>query len=437
MTDRLSRSRAAVEELERLQAQQSYLSGVTRDPAGDPRVLREIAERQLLAERLDAGDFRSVDEMTAAVVELVGEPSFQSAAEARARELEHYDLGSDGDIWSRYERPDHRRRLADLVVRVEQAASSRGYRIPRRPVVGTLPTFDINAQARPGPPGEGHLVVFETGIFTFSNLLAKVAGQALDARISADTSLPVALAPAAIGSRIVRHPGIVVQFVDLLFSQAVLGTCAFAGVYQVAREHMPFVDRLTEVIQTFLLAHEYGHVILGHTDVHRAREATASRPGHADEFNADRVALDICAQAWGGLLWAYAGASLFLSGVDVVTRASAVFLTGKPEVERSPSHPTPGERRAALWAVLQRVAGRDVNERSSRLADTMHGALGRLGELTLPAFARAHQQGYPEPGFRPRNEYEKRAALYAFIHEGLGPGFSGDAPAAGQPPPER
>src|SRR6266404_3735884 len=133
------RSSVAVEQLERLQARAGYLSGDERRPEDDPRTLREIAQRQLLAERLNSRPPESPEQMTKALVALVGEPDYATRVEERVAAMGRYYAQKDGDIWSRYERPDRRLHLSELVVRVEQAAAKCGLRIPRRPVVGTLP----------------------------------------------------------------------------------------------------------------------------------------------------------------------------------------------------------------------------------------------------------------------------------------------------------
>src|SRR3954469_13859604 len=118
------RSLAGIAMLEGLQKRESGRSGIYRDPDSDPRVLKEIAERQLMAERLDRETSRSVTALTDALVTLVGEPGYEAAVEARVAAMAQYFLARDGDMWSKYERPDHRKRLSDLVVTVEAAAAA-------------------------------------------------------------------------------------------------------------------------------------------------------------------------------------------------------------------------------------------------------------------------------------------------------------------------
>jgi hypothetical protein len=111
-----------VAQLERLQKPTRIGNREERRPEDDPRVLREIAQRQLMAEYLDEHSL-SAAEMTDALVAFVGRPSYDAEVDARAKALADYFAESDGDIWSRYERPDRRRRLATLVTRVEAGAT--------------------------------------------------------------------------------------------------------------------------------------------------------------------------------------------------------------------------------------------------------------------------------------------------------------------------
>lgn len=407
-----SRSLAAIALLEQLQRREGRISGEERREEEDPRVLREIAERQLMAERLDAQPPMSPEKMREALVDLVGSAEYAREVERKAAAIEQYYSENDGDRWSRYERPDRRRRLGELVVRIEQGAAKCGYEISRRPVVGTLPTYDVNARAISGPPGEGHLVVFDSGMFNFSTLLGRTAGQAIDARPGSDGA-SLTFNP----QRLYRERGydraLIRQWADLLFSQTILGTCAYCEMVQVAPEHAPFADQLREAIDTFILAHEYGHVILGHTDLYGSGRSLEPEEAHAQEFAADGVAFAIC-KAWGGSLWACLGASVFFYGREGADLAANVFLTGEARGSASSTHPAAAARRRTIMQVSETV---DAN--AVRVSRDIYEALGKMTGYLLPAFAEAHRQGFPEAGYRPASEYEKAAAFETFWRAGI------------------
>lgn len=396
MSQPLPRSAAAIELLERLQARDGRFSGDVRQPENDARVLREIAARQLLAESDDPLAFSC-------------QPSYEAQVEERAQALERVYARSDGDSWSRHERPDRRLRLGQLVTRVEEGAARLDLSIGRRPVVGTLPTRSINAQAIAGPPGEGHLVVFDSGIFNFSTILGKVIAQALDVTRTDDGG-SLRFDPNAM-----RQPGqrsllILRQFADLLFSQTVLGSCAYAEVVLAPPPYLPFSEQLTSAIDTFTLAHEYGHVILGHRGVHQD-----GADSYEQELAADTLGFQISTAAWNGRLWSYLGASALFTGYDAILRASNTFLTGETETQPSSTHPSGTARRAALSPELPPGSMEVV------LSDAIEHTLERMTTFLLRAFGKAHRDGFPPAGYRPSSEIEKISAFEAFLNAGLAP----------------
>jgi hypothetical protein len=366
-----------------------------------------------MAERLDRETSGSITDFRDALVTLVGEPGYEAAVEARVAAMSQYFLASDGDVWSKYERPDHRKRLSDLVVKVEAAAAARGYAIARRPVIGTLLTGNINAEARPGPPGEGHLVVFDNGLFIFAASLTGIAVQAIDAKFGDGHTSLTFRGPEGIAEHVARRPGILVQFTDLAFSQAVLGSCLFADAIHLPPEYHELGQTLTDAVLTFALAHEYGHVILGHTDLPRLRQTREQ--SHELELAADRVGFELASAAPDVGHWAWLGANLLLNGVDVLTRAASMFSTGHDDVTLSETHPSPRDRAVNLSALAPRLVSATMAPHIARMSAAIDFALGRFWQFSRPSFEAGHAAGYPPAGYRPASEYEKQAALRAFM----------------------
>src|SRR5262249_52936489 len=134
---------------------------------------------------------RSHPGMVLASIELVDDPRYQAAVKKRIETLTRELEVGDGDKWSKHERLDHRRRLVDLVQRVESAIRKCGYKLPYRPVVGTLPTREINAQAMADPRSGTDIVAFETGMFNFTDVLARVVAMSLTVRTPLGARGPV------------------------------------------------------------------------------------------------------------------------------------------------------------------------------------------------------------------------------------------------------
>src|SRR5215470_17839004 len=124
------RSPAAVQLLEELQAGYRAEMGTAAGDVDYPRDVRDVAEMQVMDEFLTKMGRLSHSDSTQALVRIVGTPEYAAAVEARVEALKRKLEVSDGDIWSRYERPDHRRRLIELVLRVESAVRDQGFELP-------------------------------------------------------------------------------------------------------------------------------------------------------------------------------------------------------------------------------------------------------------------------------------------------------------------
>ena len=86
---------------------------------------------------------------------------------------------------------------------------------------------------------------------------------------------------------------------------------------------------------------------------------------------------------------AYAGATLFLSGVEYVARANSLLRTGVAYAPASAAHPSPGERKAMLWLALQQSGDQPVIDYASRLGLALYAALAALWAVVEPPLERA------------------------------------------------
>jgi hypothetical protein len=411
------RNPAALQKLEELQAGFHAEAGRSRDDVDFPNKIPDMAHMEVTQEFLTRMGKLSGPESIQTSIMLLKDPKYEAAVNARIADLKRRFEVGDGDIWSKYERLDHRRRLIELVMRVESAARKRGDRIPFRPVVGTLPTRDINAKAYPGPSAGGDIVAFETGMFMFTDVLARVVALSLTVRDPAETR-PLTFDKKAVVAHIERHPGILLDFADLIFSQTFLGTCQYTDKrclpegFRVEETHR----LLHDAADTFILAHEYGHVIMGHPSIGKSG-SDADRVRH--EFEADETGLQITLAAFDDSKWAYAGAVLFLVGVAIVEMAKGVLEIGKPMVKIMPSHPSPQDRLRKLAASLPRLVAPSASLPANELAEMVKWLLADLWGWFQRAFEMAHRDGFT--GRLSVNiYYEKQSHLYAFLGAAFG-----------------
>ena len=107
-------SPTAVQKLEELQTQSGY-------DVDFPNKIPDMAAFEVMSDFLDQTGERSGPGMMQASIQLVGDPRYQAAVKKRIETLTRELEVGDGDKWSKHERLDHRRRLVELVHRVESA----------------------------------------------------------------------------------------------------------------------------------------------------------------------------------------------------------------------------------------------------------------------------------------------------------------------------
>lgn len=406
------RSAEGVRQLEELQLQFHAESGRTRDDVDFPNKVPDIAHVQVMSEFLDKMGQLSHQQRIANSIALTGNAKFQAAVKARTEALMRYFELGDGDIWSRYERLEYRRRLIDLVGLVESGVRKLGRKLPFRPIIGTLPTRDVNAKAYAGPAGAGDIVAFETGMFTFTDVLARVAALSLTVRRGSSAS-GVVFDKEAVLEHIAAHPGILLDFADLLICQTYLGTCQYTDKRELPKGFglEDTHKRLCDAADAFVLAHEYGHVILGHART----SASASDADLRDwETQADELALQITLAAFDDPKWAYAGAILFFMGIAVVDLADAVMRTGGLKVMGVPSHPSPPERLAKAASTLSASIAPQKAQTANELAQMIRWLYADLWRGLQFAFEEAHGHGHTQRV--PIQIYtQKQSFLYWFL----------------------
>jgi hypothetical protein len=380
------RSPTAVRKLEELQLQSGY-------DVDFPNKIPDMAALEVASDFLDQMGERSRSGMLQAQVQFVGDPRYQAAVKKRIETLTRELEVGDGDEWSKHERLDHRRRMVELVQRVESAIRKCGYKLPYRPVVGTLPTRDINAQAIPDPRSGTDIVAFETGMFNFTDVLARVVAMSLTVRTPLGARGPV-FDKRAVLEHIVAHPGILLDFVDLVFCQTYLGTCQYATKRLLPKGFglEEIHSRLRDAVDTFVLAHEYGHVILEHLRTQRPATVDVR---HRYEFEADEVGMQIMLAAFDPQ-WAYAGPVLFLTGNAIVTLAEAVRNSGLAQVPNSDTHPSPPERLSKVAGQFSRSVAQSPAQGAIEFAQMVKWLLADLWSWLQFAFEQAHQHGYTQ-----------------------------------------
>jgi hypothetical protein len=112
----------------------------------------------------------------------------------------------------------------------------------------------------------------------------------------------------------------------LIFSQVVLGTAEFA--YNTEIELDPAVwkrsqQQIRPIFDAFLVAHEYGHIMLGH---YKGRPVAGRAASYERELAADAYAFRLMLAAFKGEpMHVYVRASSLLLGMTLIERGYGLF----------------------------------------------------------------------------------------------------------------
>lgn len=321
-----------------------------------------------------------------------------NAAIARMRATSH----------SQYEDPLGFILISDLDAKIRKVLDRSSAKLSVQPVFGTLPTRNVNARTFAVPDSRTHIVAFEDQIWNFANLFAKAVALGVpsigkdDGKETFSTDL--ALLGPWLRSR--REPAQRLQ--ELLQAYVVSGVPGAAPQYFLGEPHGSLAGILRDSMETFVLAHEYGHVIGGHLASGRTvRSAIADREfdevfrSWAHELDADATGLQLTVAAGRDEGWdvslSYWGADLFFTSLEIVERAVGLLRDGqdlpRSELDKgSASHPPPSLRRKRLREAAIAIYG-DAGKAAVGLAEFIQKVVDELWKEISPRLFQLHKNG--------------------------------------------
>ncbi|MFE4257288.1 hypothetical protein [Streptomyces sp. NPDC056883] len=303
---------------------------------------------------------------------------------------------------TRYEDPLRYAIIKDLASRIQNAVLGLSMHLPSMPVVGTVPTGEVNAITVKVPGSSQYVVLIQDQLFNYALLFSKVVARAFPGgdinsdgfqQFSADTSDIIANLEAS--------PVITQRFRELIVGYLIDGNPGQAPQYILQQPHMGLAESLYDSMELFVMGHEYAHIITGHLDS-TDRYATEFGGGEvevltrswAQEYEADGLGLLLMVKAKAeegfDLSMSFWGADLFFNCADIVERGISVIETGEEGEARLGSHPPPGRRRQMIRAALQRDLGPE-SEPPIQLADAVDTITKYLWESIKPYLIQLHE----------------------------------------------
>lgn len=256
----------------------------------------------------------------------------------------------------------------------------------KTPAIGTLPTFNENAQAFKIPRSADSAILFESGIFDLTSRWSTVVA----ASLSGD-----------------RSEASTILFLDLMFSSLILGTASFGDERILVDPTIRARGFATiqPAMEAFLMAHEYAHVLRRHS-------ADIDRHRLSQELVADEDAFLVLASAFNNASGAYLCIQSLLCVWQLLERGREL-MQETPADEAVDTHPPVVERRRALAACAASVMPpQQFAEASSQVLRVEDETL-RLWLPLEAALPRARSE-FPR-AWLPNDAADKRKALARFL----------------------
>lgn len=261
--------------------------------------------------------------------------------------------------------------LRDRTKEIEAAFRARGEGLAQPPTIGTVASGDVHAKAHALLNGSGgqpeYLVIFDSGLFTFFNLLAKVAAVLVSPVLveKGNKGIGTDEADALVRRQI---PLALPRFVEAMHAYLSHRNPNLAPPYVIGGLELHLQRILLRAAEGFVLAHEYEHIVAGHLNPQfvLARqyhgEAISVNWDWADELEADALAgalLMSDAQNQSESAVKYAGMELSLIAIRLVE--AGLDLHRPPRTVDGPSsHPPVAFRMRALREAVSAVVGDEL-----------------------------------------------------------------------------
>jgi hypothetical protein len=267
-------------------------------------------------------------------------------------------------------------RLDEAVARI-----GRWPHLTRPPLFALMEYGHLNARTVVAPTGD-HIVLVDTELLQFLFLFSKAVAFAIpDAPPSRSGKLGFSAKPADVAAHLRRNREPLSRFVDVLLAYATTGRASSAAAYQVSPATLNLYSVFLGSAETFVLAHEYAHVLERHFDRFpdyfsgvSGGEVRQSLWSLGLESAADGVGLELVAVAKSDegydLTMHYWGVELFLHANEIALEAISLLRSGDEhsglrQHERH-LHASVNVRRTMLPRTLRNDLNRGLGEERAR-----------------------------------------------------------------------
>lgn len=331
-------------------------------------------------------------------------PSDAAAIKAFRESWEETRQKSIAARTTRYENVGWLSLLNDITEEFEAIFKILELKAPEHYLFGTLPTNQVNGMAMAIPENPCKLIIIETGLFGFANLMCKVVASSFvfekDERGMSSFSMDINQCR----QQIEDNPLIPERFFDVLTAYVVLGNPHFAKPYFLEQRYDGLSTLLRNGFEYFVIAHEFGHLIAGHLDTKEKKDYNIAGNTTEEivtnwnqEFEADligtNILINVMRRRGFDMSLSYWGIEVFFGCLDVVEKTLSVLRTGATgEQSLSETHPPTLMRRQRIREAMTKSFDKQTVDSVLAITSVVEQVIGHLWDKTEPHIIRLYNQ---------------------------------------------
>jgi hypothetical protein len=314
---------------------------------------------------------------------------------------------------TKFENAEWHSLLRGIIKEFEEVFKILSYKVPEYYLFGTLPTNRVNGMAMAIQNNPYKLIILETGLFGFANLMCKVIATSFIFQKTEDGMQTFSTDISECKNRIDTNPIIIERFYDVISAYVVLGNPHYAQQYFVGETYDYLSSLLRNGFEYFVFAHEFGHLIAGHLDytdeTHHdiaRNEINTIATNWQQEFEADfigtNILVNVMARKGYDISLSYWGIEVFFGCIDVVEKTLSILKTGSINPEAfSETHPPTLIRRARIREIVSKSFDTEVSKSIISLSEIVEEIINHLWKKVEPAII-----GLRNEGVQPSNHWQ-------------------------------
>ncbi|MFP2995109.1 hypothetical protein ABN763_04330 [Spongiivirga sp. MCCC 1A20706] len=299
---------------------------------------------------------------------------------------------------SKYLNPFWAKVLESRILDIEKSINYR-YRtqLSGNYLLGSLPFGQVNGFAYNIPNNDYILILLSDGTFGFLNQISKAIAQCFPLSKEGDS---IIISKDEVLAYVTETPEIINRFFDLIWNYLLHQSPFNSEQYSPKSETYFIYDNLRTALETFILGHEFGHIIRGHFDTskYKNNERTKLVLNNLKELEADNVGLNICLDVLidknVGTAIGFAGADFFFTSMMLVERSLSLLKNGYVDntLNIGETHPPFLLRRQHLRNLF-RIADLNEIEESLDFSYTLEAIIEIVWDKIQPSLLKAYNEG--------------------------------------------